>query len=273
MSIITSQQISNYYTNYSNLEITFTKEVIKTTQLVSKQIYLKCLGYQWPCIVYSSSMTGAKIIANVKSSIHEVVRKANSVVSLRFCFQKAEKGDPVSFFVSAKVVGYSPYNEANPDLNFISLSYTQRPADDLIETIGTLLEANVNSKKRKEERIILTTDAVRKLGMKAKEATVFVQGVPRKKHHPRHILLRSEGYHLRRRKVPPQQGSPFTDGTGGKLRNNRHSRPYHPPRTRRRPQGYRSLRSPIRGRADPDEIQDPDERIFETSEKTGHRDG
>ncbi len=180
MSIITSQQISNYYEQYANLEVTFTKEVIKTTQLVSKQVYLKCLGYQWPCIIYSASMTSAKIIANVKSSIQEVTRKANNVVSLRFSFQKAEKGDPVSFFVSAKVVGYTPYNKDNPDLSFISLSFTQRPADDLIEVIGTLLEANMNSKKRKEDRIILTVDALRKMGLKAKETTIFIQGVPRK---------------------------------------------------------------------------------------------
>jgi len=180
MSIVTSQQIANYYNQYANLEVTFTKEVIKTTQLVSKQIYLKCLGYQWPCIIYSSSMTSAKIIANVKSSIQEVTRKANNVVSLRFSFQKAEKADPVSFFVSAKVVGYTPYNKDNPDLSFISLGFTQRPADDLIEIIGTLLEANMNSKKRKEDRIILTVDALRKMGLKAKETTVFIQGVPRK---------------------------------------------------------------------------------------------
>lgn len=180
MSIITSQQISNYYEQYANLEVTFTKEVIKTTQLVSKQVFLKCLGYQWPCIIYSTSMTSAKIIANVKSSIQDIARKANNVVSLRFSFQKAEKADPVSFYVSAKVVGYSPYNADNPDLSFISLAFTQRPADDLIEIIGTLLEANVNSKKRKEDRIVLTVDALRKMGMKAKETTVFIQGVPRK---------------------------------------------------------------------------------------------
>ena len=180
MSIITSQQLTKYYEQYAQIKVTFTKEVAKAVQLVSKQVFLKCLGYQWPCIIYSSSMTGAKIIANVKSSIQEVTRKANNVVSLRYSFQRSEKGDPVSFFVAAKTLGYAPYGPQNPDLNFVSLSFTQRPADDLVEILGTLLEANVNSKKRKEDRIVLTADTMRKIGIKAKETSLMVQGVPRK---------------------------------------------------------------------------------------------
>ena len=180
MSIITSQQLSKYHDQYANIEVTFTKEVVKVIQLVTKQVFLKCLGYQWPCIIYSSSMTGAKIIANVKSSIQDVTRKANNVVSLRFSFKRTEKGDPVSFYVAAKIAGYSPYGPTNPDLNIIALTFTQRPADDLIHALGTLLEANINSKKRKEERIILTADVMRKIGIKATETTLFIQGVPRK---------------------------------------------------------------------------------------------
>ncbi len=180
MSIITGQQISKYYEQYANIEVTFTKEVNKAVQLVSKQVFLKCLGYQWPCIIYSSSMNGAKIIANVKSSIQDVTRKANNVVALRFSFRRTDKADPVMFYVASKITGFSPYGPENPDLNFVALSFTQRPPDDLITALGTLLEANINSKKRKEERIILTAEVMRKIGLKAKETTLFIQGVPRK---------------------------------------------------------------------------------------------
>jgi hypothetical protein len=180
MSIITGQQISKYFENYANIEVTFTKEVIQATQLVSKQVFLKCVGYQWPCIIYSCSLVGAKIIVNVKSSIQEITGKANNVVSLRFSFRKDDKNDPLAFFVSAKITGYSAYSPQNPDLNFIALSFTQRPADDLIEILGSILEANINSKKRKEDRIDLSPENLQKLGIKAREMTVLVQGVPRK---------------------------------------------------------------------------------------------
>jgi Tfp pilus assembly protein PilZ len=179
MAIVTSQQITRYFTEYSTLEVTFTKDVVKALQLVTKQVFLKCLGYQWPCIIYSSSMVAAKIIVNIKSAIQEITKKANNVVSLHFSFQ-SEKNDSVSFYVSAKISGTSPYGAANPDLNIIALTFTQRPADDLINALGELLEANVNSKKRKEERIILTADVMRKIGIKAKETTLLIQNVLRK---------------------------------------------------------------------------------------------
>ncbi|MDR2588934.1 MAG: pilus assembly protein PilZ [Spirochaetales bacterium] len=179
MSIVTSQQTSRYYADYSAIEVTFTREVLKAIKLVGKQVFLKCLGYQWPCIIYSSSMVSAKIIVNVKSPILEVTRKANNMVSLRFGFQ-ADKNETTAFYVSAKISSSAPYGADNPDLNLLTLTFTQRPPDDLINALGELLDANVNSKKRRDERIILTQDVMRKMGLKAKETTLLVQGVPRK---------------------------------------------------------------------------------------------
>ncbi|MFP4618942.1 MAG: PilZN3 domain-containing protein, partial [Spirochaetaceae bacterium] len=41
MPILTNQQISNYYEQYRDVEVTFTKEVIRATGLLTKMIYLK----------------------------------------------------------------------------------------------------------------------------------------------------------------------------------------------------------------------------------------
>lgn len=180
MSITTSQQIYRYYDLYKTVDVTFTKDVIRATGLNSKQVFLKCVGEQWPCVIYSSSMSGAKIIASTKSDLFEKVRNANNLVSLRFSFRIADKADPLSFFVAARVAGYTPYNQDKADLSFLNLVYTQRPPDDLIEILGKLLEASVNSKKRREERIVITADSIRKLGLKSKDLVVSVEGVPRK---------------------------------------------------------------------------------------------
>lgn len=180
MSITTSQQISNYYTQYANSEITFTKDIIKATLLYPKQVCLKCMGYQWPCIIYSSSMSSAKIIVNMKDSLKAMIKKSNNVVSLRFSFIQRDKGDPLSFFVSAKIVSYTPYSRENQNLVFLTLQYTQRPADGLIEILGQVLEANANSKNRRDERITLTETTERVLGFTARNAQLLIQGVPRK---------------------------------------------------------------------------------------------
>jgi hypothetical protein len=180
MAISTSQQIARYYQEHSQVEVTFTKDVIKATLLHPKQVYLKCMGYQWPIVLYSASMTGAKIIANLKSSLSDAIKKANSMVSLRLSFIQRDKPDPLSFFVAAKISGYTPYGQEKPELYFLTLTYTQRPPDDLIEILGKLIDANTISARRKEERIPITADSARAMGLNHKEALVYIDGVPRR---------------------------------------------------------------------------------------------
>lgn len=180
MPVTTSQQISRYYQQYHAIEVTFTKEVIKATHLYSKQVYIKCLGYHWPCIVYSSSMSGAKVIVNITSSLRDALKKSNNMISLRFSFLQPDKTDALAFFVSSKIAGSSPYGEKNPELSFATINFTQRPPDDLIEILGELLDANVNSRKRSEERIMVTSDSLRKLGLGTKGALLTIEQVPRK---------------------------------------------------------------------------------------------
>ncbi len=180
MSIVTSQQITKYFDLFKDVEVTFNKSVIKATGLQTKSVFLKCLGDHWPCIIYSSSMMGAKVITSLRASHFETLKKANNLVNLRFSFKQSEKEDPISFFVSAKAVSFTPYNKENPDVYFISLTYTQRPPDDLIEILGKLLEANVDAKKRKDKRIIINPDTIRKLGLQSKTGYIFIESVPRK---------------------------------------------------------------------------------------------
>ncbi len=180
MSIVTSQQITRYFDLFKDVEVTFNKNVIAATGLQTKAVFLKCLGDQWPCIIYSTSMLGARVITNLRASHFETLKRANNLVSLRFSFKQTEKEDPISFFVSAKATSFSRYNKENPDIYFISLTYTQRPPDDLIEILGKLLEANIDSQKRKDKRIIITPETIRKLGLQSKGAYIYIESVPRK---------------------------------------------------------------------------------------------
>ncbi len=180
MAVTTSQQITRYFQDYSQAEVTFTREVISATLLNTKQIYIKAQGSQWPCILYSSSMTSAKILANLSGSLNEALRNNTNTVQLRFSFLTADKQDSISFFVPAKVSGINPYGEKNKELFFASLQFTQRPPDDLIEIIGRLLEANVNAKRRADERIELTPHSIQQLAIVPARCTITVEGVPRK---------------------------------------------------------------------------------------------
>jgi hypothetical protein len=179
MGVLTSQKITVYYERFKSIEVTFSKEIIHATGLFTQQVHLKCVSDFWPCVIYSSSFQGAKIVANARSGLVEKLQRANNYVSLRYCFKNADSGNPVTFFVSARVMGFTPYGNSQ-DVAMFSLQFTQRPPDDLIEIMGRLLDANVNSAKRREERILVTVETQRKMNLLAKESAVFIQGVPRR---------------------------------------------------------------------------------------------
>ena len=178
MGILTSQKINEYYERFKSIEVTFTKEIIMVTGLITNQVYIKCVGDFWPCVIISSSFQGAKIVANIKSGLLQKLERANNMISLRFCFKIADKPNPVAFFINTRSLGYTSYG-GSKDVALFSLQFTQRPPDDLIEFIGRILEANVNSAKRREERILITADSIRKLNIVSKDSAVFIEKVPR----------------------------------------------------------------------------------------------
>jgi hypothetical protein len=179
MGVATSQQITKYYDQYRDTELTFTKDIIKTLGLDPRQIYIKCNGGQWPCIINSTSFLSARIIIGTKGGAFvQITQKNTSSMSLRFCFYELEK-DMMSFFVSCRVSNVTPYMNSK-DLAIITLTYTQRPPDDLILKIGSLLEANANAIRRREERIILNQNSMRKLSLGKEETIVYIQNVPRR---------------------------------------------------------------------------------------------
>jgi hypothetical protein len=137
------------------------------------------VGDFWPCVIYSASFGGAKIVANTKTGIMKKMEMANNMVSLRFSFRNADTGNPVTFFVNSKIAGSTPYGGSN-DSVLLNLQFTQRPPDDLIEIIGRILEANINSAKRRDERIQISPDSIRRLGLASKECVIYIQGVPRR---------------------------------------------------------------------------------------------
>jgi hypothetical protein len=180
MAVTTSQQIARYFNEYSQTEVTFTKGVSRATLLESKGIYLKCGGQNWPCVLYSSSMTGAKIIANMGTGLNDSLKATNGSAQLRLSFLSPEKMDSISFFIPVKLAGLAQYKSDSQEIYFGNLQFTQRPPDDLIHVLGELIEANVNAKRRSEERITLTAHSVKLLRIDPDSSTLEVDGVPRK---------------------------------------------------------------------------------------------
>ena len=183
MAVLTSQQIGRYYEEYRDTEIAFTKDIMHTLALDPRQIYIKCTGNQWPCIINSTSFAKAKIIIGTKgSAFQQLARRDAPAVNLRYCFYQND-GQMMTFLISGKIGSISSYMNSR-DLAVLEVIYTQKPPDDFIEKIGHLIDANANAIKRKEDRIILTPDSCRKLGIPKEESIISIQNVPR------HCILR-----------------------------------------------------------------------------------
>lgn len=179
LSITTNQQINDYYNKYREDEIMFTKDIIRFLRMDPRQIYVKCSGSQWPCIINSTSFQQAKIIIGTNGgAFQQITKKDAPPVNLRYCFIEPDN-QPLIFFVTCRVTDVTPYMNSH-DLAVITLSFTQRPPDDLIYKLGTLIDANQGFLYRKEERIIINEDTKRLLGINKKESIVYIQNVPRR---------------------------------------------------------------------------------------------
>jgi len=179
MGVLLSQKISVLYDRFKDIYVTFTKEIIQVTGLLTQQIHLKCGNDFWPCVIYTASFEGAKVVANIKTGLLGKLQATNNFVNLRLCFKPPGESNTVTFFVAARVMANAPYGNS-PDVNMFSLQFSNRPPDDFIEIMGRILDANVNSVKRKDDRIPLTPDHMRRLNILSTESAVFIQGVPRR---------------------------------------------------------------------------------------------
>ena len=177
MAIVTSRQLIEYYEKYGKIDVTFTKEINDSLRIARNQIYLKYKDGQRPCIIYSTSMVGSKIVVALTEDLIRTLREDN-LVSLRFCFYKEDRTDIFSFFVQSRITGLTQYDKEH-NLHFAQLTFTHKPPDDMIEIMGSLLEANINAARRAEERIVINTESLRRLGLASKSTVILIDGIPR----------------------------------------------------------------------------------------------
>ena len=179
MALITAQQLNNYYKDYADQDVTFTKDIILSLGLIPKQVYIKFSGGQQACVIYSSSMKSAKILITLDAATMGLIKEQNNQISVRFCFKDSDRpSDYISFFIQSKITSMSLFKKES-GLYLLNCEYSQRPPDDLIQILGTMLEATIVAKKRREERVILTPDTLRKLGFASKNAALVIDNIPR----------------------------------------------------------------------------------------------
>ena len=180
MAVLTTQQLADFYESYREVELTFTKAIIRAISLRVNDVHLKVGGEQWPCVPYSASLSGARVIAHMQPACFEDLKEAKNLAALRLTFDPATAKDTLYFFVATRVSGSSAYEAGGKDVHFLDLEFTHKPADDFIEIVGAVLDANANAQKRGDERIVITPVTATRLGLRGKELHLYIDGVRRK---------------------------------------------------------------------------------------------
>ena len=175
-----SQHLARLYDTYAGDEVTFNNQVILASGLLPADVRLTVGDDHIPCILYGCSMKGAKVIAELGDAVGARLERNGNSLSLRLAFRRKEDPAPVVFFVSSRVESRAEYNPQKPQTRFLTLEFTHRPADALIEVLGSLLEINSNAARRKDERIVITPESMKKIGMESKESCVAIEGAPRR---------------------------------------------------------------------------------------------
>ncbi len=178
MSISNSYQTTKYYDFFRDKEIIFTKVNLQSLRIDPRQLYVKCNGSQWPCIINSTSLQNCKIIIGTNSGAYKEMLKKDVSISVRYCFID-QNNAPVYFFVNCTILNKEKYHNTE-ELALITLNFSQRPPNELIIRIGEFLETNENFRKRTEDRIVINKDTVRKLNLEKEETMAYIEKVPRK---------------------------------------------------------------------------------------------
>ncbi|MDR2510785.1 MAG: pilus assembly protein PilZ [Spirochaetaceae bacterium] len=168
MGNLTRAKINDYYDQFRPVAVTFTKEVISVTGLLTKMVNLKCGSDFFPCVIYSTSFEAAKVVANNRSGIIEKLQATKNSLSLRFCFKIPATGEQIAFLVPGRLTEQSPY-AGSEDMTLFTLQFSQRPPDDLIEIMGRVLEANYHFSKNKDLFFPMSDDVQRRMCLVTKD--------------------------------------------------------------------------------------------------------
>ncbi|MBN2616834.1 MAG: hypothetical protein JXR64_00835 [Spirochaetales bacterium] len=144
--------LDEIYKRHNNHDLILNQTVIEKIGLVVEDISFKHGTRKVPCIIYSTSMTKARLLAKIDESFLKQIKEFKNKISLRFTFKEKNKRQNISFSVNSKIVYYEKYECERPEIYFLSIEFTNKPPDDLIEILGNHIEHQLALQKRAIQR-------------------------------------------------------------------------------------------------------------------------
>jgi hypothetical protein len=180
MQNLTPQHLARLYEEFGDTEVTFNGQVIIESGLITSDVRLTIGSLHVSCVLYACSMKGARVIAEIGTAAGALLSRGSTPATLRLGFKQGGEKSVVSFFVPCRVESLSEYNAKKPQVRFAALEFSQKPPDALVETLGSLLEIKANALRRRDQRIVLTPENMKKIGLESRESCVAIGGTSRR---------------------------------------------------------------------------------------------
>ena len=181
MAILPAVKIQEYYEKYQSKELFFNKSIRQETGLDTSKVMLKMCGNMFPCVLYSCSMSYAKIVMNLDEEAFSMIQNAKNALTLHFSFLPDQQKHDIQFFVSCTTKALKSFkiNNGRDTSYIITLAFYQKPPDALIEILGKVLESIENFEKRKELRIKLDKKIADEIGFISQKALIEIDSINR----------------------------------------------------------------------------------------------
>jgi len=170
----TNQNADNLYTLYCNKDIAITPEVIREIGIVPHRIMMHYCDSIIPCIIYSMSMTEARIIAKMDPLVVQNLENGLKDIVFSLSFRVPQKHTPVNVNIEAEIFSYSEYDSAN--LYFINLEFLNKPPDGLVLILGNFLKSGTESFNRKKRRILINSGNLKSMDIKSDKVMLLCNG-------------------------------------------------------------------------------------------------
>ncbi len=180
MQDLTPQHLARLYEEFGETEVTFNTQVIMESGLITSDVRLTIGPHHLPCVLYACSMRGARVVAEIDQAAADQLSRGNAGTTLRLGFQQKGEKAPTSFFVGCRVENLSEYSSQKQHVRFASLEFTQKPSDSLVAILGSLLEIKSNELRRRDQRIVLTPENMKKIGLESRESCLAIDGSSRR---------------------------------------------------------------------------------------------
>ncbi len=170
-----NKRLNELYNTYQNFDVSLNPNVSHNLHINNDKLFIKYGDVKIPCIIYSMSLTSARIILKMSESQINYLRRKKGALSLYLSFKDENEKNNISFYINSKATQLSVYNENKPDFYYCSVEYLYRAPDDLIQILGEYIDRQENLHKRAEERFILDSKNAN-LSKSSVENIFFVNG-------------------------------------------------------------------------------------------------